>query len=95
VRRYDWDPPEEAENRRKHGVGFDEAESVLAGRLSVVAFDDTHSFAEPRFVTVGWSSRGRLLMVVTCEGETRPRIMSARRATKRERDALTRRSRHP
>jgi hypothetical protein len=49
-----------------------------------------HSTDEPRFITVGRSSMGRLLVVVTSDGGPGPRIISARRATKRERDAYAR-----
>jgi uncharacterized protein len=95
VRQFDWDPAKEAENLRRHGVSFEEAQSVLDRPSSLAAYDEAHSLDEPRFMTLGWSNRGRLLVVITSEGGPRPRIISARRATKRERHAFTRRSRHP
>jgi uncharacterized DUF497 family protein len=91
VSKYDWDHDKNAINILKHGVSFLEAESVLDSGQSHVMFDAEHSDAEVRFVTIGWSNQGRLLLVVTSEDGPRPRIISARRATKRERDEYTRR----
>ena len=89
--KYDWDDEKNAINILKHGVSFLEAESVLDSELSRVTFDLQHSELEVRILTIGWSSLGRLLLVVTSEDGPRPRIISARRATKRERDEYTRR----
>jgi hypothetical protein len=87
VFRYRVDPAKEAENIRKHGVGFDDARAALCDPLRVSWFDDSHSAKELRFVTLGCDLKGRVLVVVTSEGEPSPRIISARRATKRERHA--------
>jgi uncharacterized DUF497 family protein len=89
--KYEWDPDKNATNILKHGVSFLEAESVLDSELSRVMVDAEHSDLEVRFLTIGWSNLGRLLLVVTSEDGPRPRIISARRATKRERDEYTRR----
>ena len=89
--KYDWDHAKNAINILKHGVSFLEAESVLDSERSRVTFDAEHSHVEVRFLTIGWSNLGRLLLVVTSEDGPRPRIISARRATKRERDEYTRR----
>ena len=91
VGRYAWDPDKEEINIRKHGVSFGEAEGVAESRSSWIRFDDAHSVIEPRFVVVGWSALGRLLLVITSNGGPRPRIISAQRATKREIDAYARR----
>ena len=88
---YGWDPDKELENVRKHGISFDEAQSVLRGNLSFTWLDELHSAREPRFKTIGYSDRGRILVVVTSEDGPRPRIISAWRASKRERDAYQRR----
>ncbi len=88
---YGWNREKERINAWKHGVSFLEAESVVVNPSSRTRYDVLHSMDEPRFITVGWSSMGRLLVVVTSEGGSRPRIISARRATKRERDAYARR----
>ena len=69
-----------------HGVGFDEAQEAIFDGLSKVWPDAEHSFGEPRFIVVGESISGRLLfVVVTADLEGKMRIISARRATKRER----------
>ena len=88
---YDWNSKKERINVRKRSITFDEAESVVDSPSSRTRYDVLHSEDEPRFITVGWSFMGRLLVVVTSDGGPRPRIISARRATKRERDAYIRR----
>lgn len=91
VDHYDRDPEKERINAWKHGISFLEAESVVDNPWSRTRYDVLHSMDEPRFITVGWSALGRLLVVVTSDGGPRPRIISAWRATKRERDAYVRR----
>jgi hypothetical protein len=91
MRRYVWDSEKNAANIRKQGVSFLEAETALDHALSRWELDRSHSVSETRYRTVGWSDRDRLLVVITSEGEGLPRIISARRATKRERDAYERR----
>jgi uncharacterized protein len=91
VELYDRDSRKERINVRKRGITFDEAESVVDNRSSRTQYDVLHSIDEPRFITVGWSITGRLLVVVTSDGGPRPWIISARRATKRERNAYVRR----
>jgi hypothetical protein len=81
----DWDPEKEVRNRRKHGVSFREAATVLADPLSTTFPDPDHSKEEERHVTIGMSQQGRIVVVAhTEEGDT-VRIISARRATRRER----------
>jgi uncharacterized DUF497 family protein len=72
-----------------HGITFEEAESVVGNGLSREEPDFGHSDAEERVKVVGWSSIGRLIVVIVSDAGPRPRIISARRATKRERDAYT------
>jgi hypothetical protein len=88
---YTWDPDKEAENVREHGIWFQEARTVLRGNLAVTWFDELHSAEEPRFKTIGYSDLGRILVVVTSDDGAQPRIISALRASKRERDAYQRR----
>ena len=83
--RFDWDPDKAIENEWLHGVSFDEAETAVNHPLARTVPDPEHSGLEERFRTIGWSDLGRLLVVVTSEGGPRPRIISAWRATKRER----------
>jgi uncharacterized DUF497 family protein len=87
----DWDPGKRRSNVRRHGVDFLEAVTVLDHPLALTVPDEEHSAVEERLRTIGWSSLGRLLVVVTSAGGPRPRIISARRATKRECDAYLRR----
>jgi len=80
-----WDPAKAAGNVKKHGINFNEAASVLNDTFSTTFPDYEHSSSEPRFVTVGASSRGRILVVVHSERGNMMRIISARRATSHER----------
>jgi uncharacterized DUF497 family protein len=72
-------------NIRKHGVSFDEAMTVFADDESITIPDPDHSEGEERFVVVGSSSRGRMLVVSHAERGENIRIISARRADPRER----------
>ncbi len=82
---FEWDERKAKHNEWKHKVSFKEALTVFADPLSVTIPDPLHSEDEERFVTVGMSSRGRLLVVVHTDREGTIRIISARRATRRER----------
>jgi uncharacterized DUF497 family protein len=84
---YGRDPAKEAENLRQHGICFDDAIVALRDPFRIEWFDESHSADEPRFVTIGRDVRGRFLAVVTSNGGHGPRTISARRATKRERNA--------
>jgi hypothetical protein len=84
---YGRDPAKEAENVRLHSVTFDDAIVALRDPFKIEWFDEVHSADEPRFITIGRDLRGRLLAVVTSNGGLGSRIISARRATKRERNA--------
>jgi uncharacterized protein len=85
--RFEWHPDKAARNEAKHGVTFAEAASVFLDPLAAVFDDEWHSGHEPREIIIGLSDAGRLLIVSFAErpGET-VRIISARPATKRERD---------
>ncbi len=74
-----------AANFRKHGVSFDEAESVFDDPLAVTAEDRPHSEQEPREVIVGRSKTDRLLFVCFVEHEEAIRLISARQVTRQER----------
>ena len=82
---FTWDPRKAAANFRKHDVGFLEAATVLQDPLSATFPDREHSGNEPRFITIGASSRGRLLVVAHTDCEGTIRVISARRATRQER----------
>ena len=82
-----WDPRKNAQNRRKHGVSFEEAETVFTDEHALLIDDPDHSASEDRFVLLGLSARFRILLVVHSyrENEDLIRIISARRATRSER----------
>ena len=83
--RFEWDREKVRENLRKHGVSFDEATTIFYGPLSATFDDPDHSTGEQRFITVGHSSRGRLLVSSHTERGGVVRIISARVATAGER----------
>lgn len=80
---FEWDARKAKTNLRKHGVSFEEARSVFYDEYAIQFFDDQHSSEEDRFVMLGMSSIGRILIVCHCErgkGDS-IRIISARKAT--------------
>jgi uncharacterized DUF497 family protein len=82
---FEWDDKKADINLAKHGVGFDEACSVFGDPLAITIEDPLHSEVENRFITLGHSHQGRLLVVVFVERGNNIRIISARLATRRER----------
>jgi len=82
---FEWDPSKAAQNRRKHGVSFHEAATVFGDPLAMTYQDPDHSAQEQRFITVGTSSAGRLLIVAHADRGESIRIISARKTTLRER----------
>lgn len=83
--RFEWDGNKAASNLKKHRVSFDEAVTVFYDPLAATFEDPDHSQDESRLVTVGYSARGRLLVVCHVERGGGARLISARRATPRER----------
>jgi len=83
--RFEWDRDKAAENLRKHGVSFDEAATAFFDPLSVTIADPDHSVGERRFITMGASSTGKLLVVVHTERGATLRLISARPASAAER----------
>ena len=83
---FEWDEAKAAANLKKHHVSFDEAQSIFFDEFGVQFFDGEHSFDEERFLMLGMSSGAKLLIVCHCERDhgTTIRIISARKATKRE-----------
>ena len=82
---FEWDPAKAARNLAKHGVSFDEASTVFGDPLAGTIPEPQHSGEESRFVTIGLATSQRLITVVHAEREDRIRIISGRRATRRER----------
>ena len=83
---YEWDESKSISNYKKHGIWFDEAQTIWADDKSSEFFDPEHSSNEERYIRIGHSSSMRILLVVFCEkmeGEI-IRIISPRKATKRE-----------
>ena len=82
---FEWDVGKATSNLEKHGVSFAEAMTVFGDALEVMIFDPDHSQGEFRFVSVGRSQLGRVLVVAYTEREGRIRLISAREATPKER----------
>jgi len=83
---FEWDNRKAKKNIVNHEVSFDEASTIFADPLSSTIYDPLHSFPdEERFVTIGSSYRGRILIVVHCDRGGTVRIISARVATRKER----------
>ncbi len=83
---FEWDPAKAAANLKRHRVSFHEAATVLEDPLSTTFADEAHSEAEVRFLTIGASTRGHVLVVAHTERNDTVRVISARRATRRERE---------
>jgi uncharacterized DUF497 family protein len=82
---FEWDPKKAKQNLIKHGVSFDEAVAAFYDPLSATFDDPNHSENEQRYITIGFSSQGRLLVVAHAERGGNIRIISARCATAYER----------
>ena len=85
--RFEWDPRKASENAKKHGVTFEEAASTFSDEHGLVIPDPDHSVAEERFILLGLSMKLRVVVVCHCLRERAGtiRIISARKATKSER----------
>jgi len=82
---FEWDLKKTANNLRKHGISFKEAATVFGDPLSMTFEDPDHSIDEQRFVTIGESRKRRVLVVAHTDRGGVIRIISARKATRRER----------
>ena len=82
--RFEWNPDKARRNFLKHGISFREAITTFRDPLSVTYPDPDHSFRERRYVIIGLSSEGRILIVSHTERVSRIRIISARKATRNE-----------
>ncbi len=91
--RFEWDPKKSTSNRRKHGVSFDEASTVFTDEHALLIDDPEHSDKEDRFILLGLSAALRMLVVCHCYRESNEviRIISARKATRKERGFYNRR----
>lgn len=84
-----WDPQKARANVSKHGVLFEDAELALADPLALTR-EDPDGEDEQRFITVGADALGRIVTVVFGYRDSEVRLISARRATRRERDSYAR-----
>jgi len=82
---FEWDPRKAALNLAKHAVWFDEAVTAFGDPLAQIIDDPDHSVGEQRSILLGQPDRGRLLVVMFTERRDSIRLISARRATPRER----------
>ena len=82
---FEWDSRKARSNLAKHGVGFQEASTIFGDPLSLTIPDPEHSLSEERYITVGRAFSGKLLVVVHTERGDNIHIISARRASRRER----------
>jgi uncharacterized protein len=82
---FEWDSEKANSNRKKHGISFDEARTVFADPREMTIFDADHSEDEDRYVSMGLSGLGRVIVVSYTERDDRIRIISARVASRRER----------
>jgi uncharacterized DUF497 family protein len=86
---FDWDPKKEALNRAKHGVTFESAMVVFRDPLAATILDQEHGGEEERWITLGETADGTLIVVIhtwlqTSDDQAHVRIISARRPTRRE-----------
>ena len=83
---FEWDENKNRKNKVKHGISFEEAETVLYDEEAIVIDDPEHSEEEERFIILGLSDWTNLLVVCHCyrASDTVIRIISARKATKTE-----------
>jgi uncharacterized DUF497 family protein len=91
--RFEWDPKKDAANQRKHGVSVEEATTVFSDEHALLIDDPDHSEDEERFILLGLSSALRTLVVCQCYREAYSiiRLISARKATRSEREEYGRR----
>lgn len=84
--RFLWDPNKSRSNQKKHSVSFEEAETAFFDEKALLFSDPDHSEDEDRFLMLGLSFKLRMLLVCHCfwQDDSVIRIISARRATKKE-----------
>jgi uncharacterized DUF497 family protein len=82
---FEWDSNKAQLNKKKHGITFEEASTIFGDSLSITIHDPAHSIGEDRFVTIGTSANGKLIVAVHTERDDIIRIISARNANRNER----------
>jgi uncharacterized DUF497 family protein len=81
---FEWDENKANENLKKHNISFDEAKTVFNDPFSITIYDPDHSITEHRYIDIGLSSKGRLIVVSYAERDKDIRIISSRKATQKE-----------
>nr|VFJ66670.1 MAG: hypothetical protein BECKFW1821C_GA0114237_101048 [Candidatus Kentron sp. FW] len=81
---FEWDKGKAAKNIEKHGIAFDEAKSIFKDPGFITVVDEEHSIGEERYISIGLSENGKLLLLAHTEREGRIRIISVRKATRKE-----------
>lgn len=87
---FEWNPNKASRNLSKHGVSFEEAATVFDGDLAATIDDPDHSDDEERYLTIGYTQDGRLLIVSHTDRGDRTRIISAREVTRHEQQVYER-----
>ena len=82
---FQWNTQKAKDNLKKHSVSFDEAKTVFSDFFSLTISDPLHSESEDRLITIEYSDKQKLLVVVHTETGDDIRIISARKATPHER----------
>ena len=82
---FEWDEKKARANKKKHGVSFEIAATIFGDPNAITVYDDSSSQKEDRYVTIGLSSVGPLIVVCHTDRSNRIRIISARKATRNER----------
>ena len=89
--RFEWDATKENTNKKKHGISFREASTVFEDETAIIFDDPEHSSDEERSIILGFSNNANLLIVCHClrKNGSVIRIISARKATKKESELYT------
>ncbi len=82
---FEWEPEKDRDHLARHGISFDEASTVFGDPFAVTIDDPDHSTEERRFVTTGYSTRQRIIIVVHTDRDDSVRLISAREVTPAER----------
>ena len=82
---FEWDEVKAKENLKKHGVNFEEGKTIFNDSFLFTFPDIVHSVNEERYINIGLSANGRILIVIHTERQEKIRIVSCRKATARER----------
>jgi uncharacterized DUF497 family protein len=81
---FEWDPNKAARNLERHRVSFEEAATVFDDPMFITLVDEDHSTDEERYITIGLSNQGRVLLLAHTDRKGQIRIISAREATRKE-----------